>query len=125
MSLAQQYLESQGWDVDDISHEREGFDLLARTGGETLHVEVKGLSTASAPISLTVNELRRARKDPQWALIVCVLDRMTVSRIDRDAVAELDAETDLTVRSYWWETWTAQLSEGTVRAIIEQTATSD
>lgn len=62
---------STGWKVESVEADKCGYDLLCRSGKLERHVEVKGMAGAGAPSCvLTENELRCARSDPKWQLIV-------------------------------------------------------
>jgi len=65
------------WTVDDV-HGSESFDLLCRRGGEILHVEVKGTTTAGTDVILTPNEVRHARDHSYCALFI--LSGITLER---------------------------------------------
>jgi len=61
------HLEERGYEVFDVSREGIGYDLLARSGGTEIFVEVKS-STSSLSITLTENEWITATKnrDKYW-----------------------------------------------------------
>lgn len=65
-------LEERGWDVEDISSQKRGYDLHATRGEEERHVEVKGTIGSGASVILTRNEVRHARADPAHAVLAVV-----------------------------------------------------
>ena len=60
MSLATELLVSEGWEVEDVSAVRS-YDLLARRGADTQHVEVKGTTGFGGEIQVTAAEVAFAR----------------------------------------------------------------
>ena len=60
----------RGWDVEDVSARKLGWDLTARRAGDELHLEVKGVLGTKPTILLTRNEHAKARTDPAWRLAV-------------------------------------------------------
>lgn len=63
MREAVKYEEARGWDVEDVSSENRGFDILSRQRGGpgACFIEVKGRS-AVGPVALTANEYRTAKR---------------------------------------------------------------
>jgi hypothetical protein len=83
MALAKDRLDTDGWQVEDVSAS-ESFDYVARRGGVELHVEVKGLVGSLPQVLLTINEKRHAQ---QWQhLAIAIVTNITVER-EGDAVA--------------------------------------
>lgn len=64
------FLEGDGWQVEDVHADSVGWDLTARRGGETRCVEVKGRGTLRPVVHLTSNEVRAAFEQPNWELAV-------------------------------------------------------
>jgi hypothetical protein len=65
-------LEAEGWDVEDISAEKRGYDLHAERDGEERHVEVKGTTGSGASVLLTPNEVRHCRTNPAHTVLAVV-----------------------------------------------------
>lgn len=59
-----------GWDAEDVSREKCGWDITFRRGLDERHVESKGVSGQRAKVLLTRNEVAAARTDPLWSLLV-------------------------------------------------------
>jgi Domain of unknown function (DUF3883) len=59
MEIAKDRLDTDGWQVEDVSPSKS-FDYIAREGGVELHVEVKGLVGSLPQVLLTINEKRHA-----------------------------------------------------------------
>ena len=85
MKRATSYLESHGWDVEDVSAARS-YDLHCEKGGECRMVEVKGTTTDGSSILLTPNEADLARKSC-GSMILYVLSQIEVAA-DRKSVLE-------------------------------------
>ena len=62
MDLAWQHFERLGYVLSDVSKQNLGWDLEARSGSQTLQIEVKGLSNTVPAIELTPNEYRVFKK---------------------------------------------------------------
>lgn len=63
--------EYEGWDVEDVSADKLGWDLAStHQDGSTAKVEVKGVSGNQPIVLLTANEIRAAREEPDWVLAV-------------------------------------------------------
>lgn len=75
-----------GWQSDDVSSKKCGWDITFQRGSEELHVEVKGVSGQRAKVLLTRNEVAVARSDPMWSLLVVTraLVRPNARSVDRD-----------------------------------------
>ena len=59
-----------GWEADDVSRAKCGWDITFRRDGLEHHVEVEGVSGQKPRILLTHNEVAVARHDPFWKLLV-------------------------------------------------------
>jgi hypothetical protein len=71
MDAVTNYYELGGWDVDDVSASKVGWDLTCiHPTGELAHVEVKGVSGDHPIVLLTANELRAAESTEGWVLAV-------------------------------------------------------
>lgn len=74
MRHVQQFLEYEGWVVQDIHTEGRGYDLEARRNSQVRHVEVKGVmgSAASDGIRMTGNEVLIAtqHRKEYWLYVV-------------------------------------------------------
>jgi hypothetical protein len=60
----------QGWQVQSVEQDRQGFDLICNKGNKEEHVEVKGISGNTCSFIITTGEVERARKDPRFVLWV-------------------------------------------------------
>ncbi|WP_407726531.1 DUF3883 domain-containing protein [Rhodococcoides fascians] len=65
-------LNSLGYSALDHSRQNLGYDLIAKRGSITLHVEVKSISYPGQPFSLTPNEDSFARDSPESFIIALV-----------------------------------------------------
>ncbi|WP_239456563.1 protein NO VEIN domain-containing protein [Nocardioides solisilvae] len=76
--------EREGWDVEDVSTQKIGWDLTATRGSEIHHLEVKGVSGTLTQCFVTANELRAAEEDPAWRLVIVTsaLDAPTLHDVD-------------------------------------------
>lgn len=72
VAVVTRWLEGAGWDVEDVSLKRRGYDLHAGQGDEELHVEVKGTTGSGASVILTPNEVRHAGANPRQAMLAVV-----------------------------------------------------
>jgi hypothetical protein len=70
MELVAASYRDRGWDVEDVSARKEGWDLTARRAGDERHLEVKGVSGTKPTILLTHNEHAKAGTDSTWRLAV-------------------------------------------------------
>lgn len=59
-----------GWEVEDVSSSRCGWDLTVTRDKERWLVEVKATTGARPTVLLTANELDKALSEPQWTLAV-------------------------------------------------------
>ena len=65
------YYEGIGYEVESVEKDNAGWDLVARAGRFTLHIEVKGLSGVVFSIELTPNEYKAFRqKASNYRLVV-------------------------------------------------------
>jgi len=72
MAHASAYEQARGWEVEDVSAEERGYDLLSRgPGGEVRYVEVKGRAGVGA-VELSENEWLKAEQlgEAYWLYIV-------------------------------------------------------
>lgn len=76
MKRAIAFYESQQYSVEDVSS-TESYDLVARRGGETVHVEVKGSRGEGQQVFVTANEVRHAQTYGHSALVVVSDIRIT------------------------------------------------
>jgi len=78
----------EGWEYDNVSMQKLGWDITFIRGDEERHVEVKGVSGRRPSVLLTRNEVDKAAGDPLWSLVVVtqVLVAPVVHEFDRDAV---------------------------------------
>ena len=67
--------EYAGWHVRDVSKDNLGYDLECTRGGETRHVEVKGIGGSLEEFVITRNEVDAAETDPHFVLAVVTLAR--------------------------------------------------
>lgn len=74
MRHVQQFLEGDGWVVEDVHTEGRGYDLEARRNSQVRHVEVKGVtgSAASEGIRMTGNEVLIAtqHRKEYWLYVI-------------------------------------------------------
>ena len=71
VKAASDYLFQLGfWLEDDCQLKGVGYDFVFRNETRKFHVEVKGISGAHVDFNLTSKELRCARNDPKWKLIL-------------------------------------------------------
>jgi len=72
-----EYLEREGWSVEDVGTTRS-FDLLAHKDDRELHVEVKGSSGVASTVELTAGEVTEA--DTHDDSLLVVVDRIELKR---------------------------------------------
>ena len=74
MKYVQQFLEADGWRVEDVHTEGRGYDLEARRQSQVRQVEVKGVAddASSAGIRMTGNEVLIATqyRTSYWLYVV-------------------------------------------------------
>lgn len=91
MSVATEHYEELGYEALDVSRDRVGWDItfVSKVDGRK-NVEVKGLSRSQPVVSLTRNELRKAKSNPHWELVVITDahsdERRTARFYSREAV---------------------------------------
>lgn len=79
-----------GWNHDDVSAKKCGWDLTFRRGSDEVHAEVKGVSGSKPSVLLTANEWRRAADDVNWKLVIvthALLSEPRVIVLDRGRIA--------------------------------------
>jgi hypothetical protein len=64
------YYSELHFEVKSVESENCGFDLLAKRGEETVHLEVKGTSGLAPRFFISRNERRCSQVDPKWRLVV-------------------------------------------------------
>ena len=71
MDAAVRTYEDEGWNVEDVSGEKLGWDLsCTHPDGRTAKIEVKGVSGGRPTVLLTANEIRAATNEHDWVLLV-------------------------------------------------------
>jgi hypothetical protein len=70
MQTVRKHYEAAGWNVQDVSALKCGWDLTCSRGNQVEKVEVKGVSGAKPSVLLTANELRAAAAHKEWTLAV-------------------------------------------------------
>jgi predicted RNA-binding protein with PUA-like domain len=70
MDAVSEKYEGEGWQVEDVSLAKCGWDLTCTCGSEIAKVEVKGVSGDKPSVLLTANELDAAKNHPGWVLAV-------------------------------------------------------
>jgi hypothetical protein len=70
LQFAKRCYKQDGYDVNDVSALKCGWDLTLRRQDEEWHVELKGVSGTRPTILLTANERRAASEDACWILSV-------------------------------------------------------
>lgn len=80
----------EGWEHDDVSMQKVGWDITFTCGLDERHVEVKGVSGRRPSVLLTRNEVDKAAGDPLWSLVVVTqaLVAPVVHEFDRNAVVD-------------------------------------
>jgi hypothetical protein len=70
-------LKLEGWRVTSVEANKCGYDLLCERGSRERHIEVKGTTAAVSSCILTENEMRSAKADSNWELVIVadVLER--------------------------------------------------
>lgn len=85
MEEAKRHYHEEGWNVEDISLQKLGYDIRCTRDDEELHVEVKGVSSDGSEFNLTRNEVIHAREYRASALFV--LSHIEVTYDDTGPVA--------------------------------------
>lgn len=70
MAEAMRHYREAGWEVEDISLQKLGYDIRCSRDDAELHVEVKGVSSDGSEVNLTRNEVIHAREYRASALFV-------------------------------------------------------
>ncbi len=78
IEVATSYLQSLGYEVEDVGVPWSPYDLRAIRGDEEIHVEVKGRVQAATTVNLTRREVDAARNYPDSAL--AVIDEIVLER---------------------------------------------
>lgn len=60
----------EGWEAEDVSREKCGWDITFRRSLDERHIEVKGVSGQRPKVLLTRNEVAVAKRDRRWSLLV-------------------------------------------------------
>ncbi len=64
-------LRKEGWEVHSVEQKNYGYDLLCKKGGNSKHVEVKGIQGEDpSKFIITANEVRSAKNDKKWSIYV-------------------------------------------------------
>ena len=85
MDEAIRHYREAGWEVEDISLQKLGYDIRCTRDDEELHVEVKGVSSDGSDVNLTRNEVIHACEYRASALFV--LSHIEVTYDDTGPVA--------------------------------------
>jgi hypothetical protein len=116
VQAATRYLAGLGWTIRDVGAKRP-YDLLARRGKETLHVEVKGTTSEGTQVILTRAEVEQQQKlAPDNALII-------VHSIKLDRTTTPATATGGTL--YCVSPWTIETDDLTVVSFIYRTGLSN
>lgn len=80
----------EGWQANDVSLDKCGWDITFSKGDEIIHAEVKGRSGKNPTILLTANEMASARTDPLWLLVIVTqaLTHPQVQVVSRETVGD-------------------------------------
>lgn len=73
----------RGWSIRSVERDRCGFDLECTKGGSEERVEVKGVRGAEPCFIITAGEVKRARLDRRFVLMVVTSALSRSSRISR------------------------------------------
>lgn len=89
-AMAATILHFSEWTPTDVSHEKCGWDITFRRGGEEIHAEVKGVAGRKPSVLLTGNEYAVAKRDDRWRLVVVTraLISPLVQEVDRLEVVD-------------------------------------
>jgi len=77
VNATQQYYEDLGYTVESVEKENLGWDLYARRGSRTLHVEVKGVSNSGIYFELTPNEYKKLQEHHDRFRVCVVCDALS------------------------------------------------
>lgn len=88
MNVVTMAYRDQGYEVENVSAKKCGWDLTACRNREVVHVEVKGVSGETVKFFLTANEHRHAQSDPRWALaaVTTALTDPQMRTVERDVI---------------------------------------
>ena len=75
------HYESAGYTVESVESDNVGWDLVAKKGTKTLHVEVKGVSSSAIYFELTPNEYSKLQEHSTRYRVCVVCDALTVPRM--------------------------------------------
>lgn len=75
------HYEAAGYSVESVETENLGWDLVARKGTRTLHIEVKGVSASAIYFELTPNEYLKLKQYASQYRVCVVCDALTVPRM--------------------------------------------
>jgi hypothetical protein len=71
MSVATDYFENRGFEIEDTSANKP-YDLVAKKGADKLYVEVKGTTAGGEQVFLTKNEVAHAQAHPNECVLFIV-----------------------------------------------------
>lgn len=92
-AVTEHYAEG-GWDVEDVSRAKCGWDLTCWNHAEgARHLEVKGVAGFNPTILLTANEHNVASTDPEWRLAI-VVNALTQPSVTEYAPNEVAASAE-------------------------------
>jgi hypothetical protein len=73
ISIVRKHYENDGWDVRSVERDKCGFDLECRKSKAIENVEVKGVSGAEQSFIMTAGEVKQAKSNCNFALVVVTL----------------------------------------------------
>ncbi len=85
MMVTTQRFEAEGWIVTDHSAD-QSYDLLARAGGRTLFIEVKGTTGVGEAVELTRLEVEFAQANAD-RMVLAVVARIALTGVGEGATA--------------------------------------
>ncbi len=68
IAIVKQKYKNDGWKIQSVEQQKQGFDLLCRKGNKEEHVEVKGISGSICSFIVTANEVKQAERDSKFVL---------------------------------------------------------
>jgi hypothetical protein len=80
IAYVEKFYRRDGWNVENVSKQNRGYDLMCRRNRSTLHVEVKGCRGLSVQFMITANEKKAWMSDRQFILAL-VTDALNASPI--------------------------------------------
>lgn len=91
MKFVVTHLKKKKYQVKDVSLQKLGWDITATksTPKEIRHIEVKGVSGNTPKILLTNNEMKKAKSNPNWELVIvmnALSDKPKLQRFSTAAV---------------------------------------